>query len=77
MNIPEDYDDDVEQRNTHPAMLPKQEPVTPPGSHDQTTLRTAVGTDETMNRRTIKASGHRRSVLSERDSSKMRTLRSL
>ena len=82
MNIPEDYDDEVERKNTHPDLLPKQDDENPHGSQHRDTLRKAVGTDVPMTRRTIKASGHRRSVLSdrdssERDSSEMRTPRSL
>ena len=76
MNIPEDYDDEVERRNTHPDLLPKFE-ANPAGSYDKDTLRTVVDQDKTLTRRTTvsstKSSGHRRSVLGERASSKNRT----
>ena len=63
MNIPEDYDDDVERRNTHPGLLPKIEAENPSGSQDAHTLRTVAKQDESLTRKTTKPSGQRRSVL--------------
>jgi hypothetical protein len=48
MNIPEDYDDDVERRLTHPDLLPKFDAENPTGSHDRATLSTAVTQDKTL-----------------------------
>ena len=66
MNIPEDYDDDVERRNKHPGLLPKIEPAIKSGSQEADTLRTVAKQDETLARNTTKSSGHRRSVLREK-----------
>ena len=60
MNIPEQYDDDVERRLTHPKLLPTEEalPIV------TETLKQAVAMAGTMGRR-AKPSDHRRSVLGE------------
>ena len=63
MNVPEDYDDDVERELTHPKLLPREDDEDLIHPVDRAILKKAVSTNETLTKRASKASGHRRSVL--------------
>ena len=45
MGIPPDYDEDVEHRNMHPALLPKAESEGVISKHDMDVLKRAMGSD--------------------------------
>ena len=60
MNVPEEYDDEAERRNTHPALLPKEEL--------QAIAQVGIGTNlkvtrHSLTRTTSLSPSHRRSVL--------------
>jgi hypothetical protein len=71
MNCPTDYDDEVERRNTHPKLLPKDEEEKVISENDRLVLRKAVTmllVYRSMKRKTERSSSHRRSVLGEQQS---------
>ena len=71
MDCPTDYDDEVERRNTHPKLLPKDEGDKVVSEKDRLVLRNAVTmllVYRSMKRKTKGSSSHRRSVLGEQQS---------
>jgi hypothetical protein len=75
MNVAEDYDDDVERRNTHPLLLPAEEKIS---SNVSETLKQIIRpvqdskTVKPMIKQTKTLLEHRRSVLSEHEARAMR-----
>jgi hypothetical protein len=71
MNVPVDYDDEAERRNTHPDLLPKEEPEEQVQRENNAVLKKAVGLMllKSVPNRAKKPVGHRRSVLGNVQSS--------
>ena len=75
MNVAEDYDDDVERRNTHPLLLPAEEKIS---SNVSETLKQIIRpvqdskTVKPMIKQTKTLLEHRRSVLSKHEARAMR-----
>jgi hypothetical protein len=78
MNCPINYDDDLERRNTHESLLPKEEGKQDLSEKDRDTIRKAVTmllVSRSMKRKTTtRSSLHRRSVLGGHQSRKTGTI---
>ena len=66
MNVPEEYNDEAERKNTHPGLLPKEEESPVARSEQDAVLKEAVSmvSAGALTKRAVQPSGHHRSVLS-------------